>query len=431
VHSGGDAHVAYRVVGGDEPGTHDVVLVLSGTMPMDALFDDPIALRFLQGLADLGRLVLFDRCGIGLSDPPAGSNGPTLSQWCDDVAAVVAAADVRRPVLVSNLLGASPTLMYAGRHPGDVGSMILIDPSPLRVDDTLIRGQLAGEVDSVALFCPSRADEPGFREWFANAGQRGASPRRAAYAYPVTTADDLAEIEHGAASTSVPTLVLRRSANRFCPPRATDPMLALVPTAVRVDLPGQDVFAFGGELDALLEELTRFVTGARPSLAHQRAVTAILCSDLVGSTDRASAVGDAHWKRMLDRHDEIVRACVARRGGTLIKTMGDGTLATVPSASNALRAAEDLRAALGDEGLAVRVGVHIGDVDRRGDDISGLAVVIATRLLALAAPGEIVATSTAVQAATGYPHRFESRGDHRLKGVSGEWAVFALAARDD
>src|SRR5262249_44038629 len=162
--------------------------------------------------------------------------------------------------------------------------------------------QLQGEADSVALWCPSRADEPGFRDWFNRAGQFGASPRLAERAYPLLSDDDVREIEEAASRIRVPVLVLRRPAHPLCPPRTSDPITALVPGAVRVELPGEDLSTFGGEVDALLAEVFRFVTGEHRMSAPERILAAVLYSDLVASTDRAAALGDARWKRVLDRH---------------------------------------------------------------------------------------------------------------------------------
>ena len=421
----GTGQVAYRVITGDSGDGHDVLLVLSGTMPMEALFDDSGALRWIGGLADLGRLVLFDRCGIGLSDPPFDSDHPTFARWSRDIEAVVAAAEVRQPVLVSVLLGASVTFLYSARHPDEIGSLVLVNPSPIRYDRSLVSAQLEGELDSAALWCPSRADEPGFREWFNRAGQRGASPGLAARAYPEPDDDAVREIEQAAARIRVPTLVLRSSAHRLSPPPESDPVLALVPGAVRVDLPGKDVVPFGDEVDTLLAEITRFVTGEPRLPAPECVLTAVLCSDLVASTERMTALGDTRWKGVLNRHDEIARSCIARRGGTVIKTMGDGVLAILPSATNAVRAAHELRDALEQEQLEVRVGIHVGDVHRRREDISGVGVVIAARIQGLAAAGEILASGTAVAAMTGESLAFEPRGEHQLKGVPGTWPTFA------
>ena len=423
--AGDDAQLAYRVIAGAGSGTRDVVLVLAGTMSMEALFEDPVALRFVDGLADLGRLVIFDRCGIGLSDPPADSEVVTFARWCDDVEAVVAAAQVVRPVLVGSQLALAVELMYCDRHTDDVTSAVLINPSAIRFDRSIVLAQLQGEADSVALWNPSRADEPGFREWFNRAGQLGASPRLAERAYPPLSDDEVRDIEQAASRVRVPTLVLRRPAHPLCPPRASDPIMALVPGALRVDLPGEDLSAFGGEVDALLAEIFRFVTGEHRLPPAERILAAVLYSDLVASTDRTTALGDARWRRVLDRHDEIARACIGRRGGTVIKTTGDGILAILASATNALRAARELRAELLEQDLEVRVGIHVGDIDRRGDDISGVGVVIAARILNLAAPGEVLVSSATVSATTGEPIQFEPRGEHHLKGIPGTWPIFA------
>jgi class 3 adenylate cyclase len=179
--------------------------------------------------------------------------------------------------------------------------------------------------------------------------------------------------------------------------------------------------------DALLAEISRFVTGEYRLPAPECALAAVLFSDVVASTEQASLLGGERWKRLLDRHDELARSCVGRRGGTVIKTTGDGVLATLPSAISAIRAAQELRAALGNEGLGVRIGLHVGDVDRRGDDISGLAVNIAARIMHLAAPGEILVSRTATDLVVGSTIAFVDRGEHELKGVSGTWQLFGVS----
>jgi class 3 adenylate cyclase len=423
----GDAQVAYRVVQSSVTGAHDVVLVSSGTLPMDALFEDPVALRLVEGLAVLGRLVLFDRSGIGLSDPPVDLEKSALQRWCEDIEAVVIATDVVEPVLVTSALGASAVIVYCDRHADEVTSVVMLEPNyGSRFEPDLVRRQLEGELDSVGLFCPSRAEEPGFRDWFNRAGQRGASPRLAARAYLGRSDEDMRAVAESASRMRAPTLVLRRPGHHLSPDRASDPIVALLPGAVRVDLPGEDLLIYGGEIDALLAEVSRFVTGAYHVPEPERVLTAVLYSDLVASTARATAMGDAHWKRLLDRHDAASRACVGRRGGTVIKTTGDGVLAIIPSVTNALRVARELRAALLEEELEVRVSIHIGDVDRRGEDISGITVVIAARVLALTPPGEVLVTRAVVDSTAGENVHFEPRGEHQLKGLVGTWPLFAI-----
>ena len=420
--------IVYRVIASAGNESRDILLVGGGTASMESLFDDPVGVRLLEGLSDLGRLVVFDRCGIGLSDPPDDWNEPAFAGWLQDVEAVVVAAEVVRPVVVSSLNAAVVALAYCVRHPDDVTSMVFLEPSPPgRFDPEHVRAQIAGEIDSVALLCPSRADEPGFREWFTRAGQSGASPRLAARAYPIPNDDQVREIEEGAACCRIPTLVLRRPAHFYSPDRSNDRFLALVAGAVRVDLPGEDLSIYGGEVDALLAEASRFVTGSYRAPSPQRVLAAVMYSDLVASTERATSIGDAHWKRLVDRHDEVAHSCVGRRGGAVIKTTGDGVLATFPSATNAIRAAQEIRAALVQHDLHMRVGIHVGEIDQRGNDISGIAVTIAARVMAHAGPGEILVSHAVPPAITGSDIEFHDRGMRRLKGIAETWRVYTVA----
>jgi class 3 adenylate cyclase len=423
-------HVAYRVIAGKRGGVSDAVLMFAGTASMEAFFEDAVGVRLLGGLADLGRLVVFDRCGIGLSDPRPDSSDEGSVGWCRDVEAVVAAAGVDRVVLVSTTMSSSAAFLYCDRHSDRVSALVMFEPTLPWVDfdRTILDRQLSGDLDSVALLCPSRANEPGFRDWFTRAGQFGASPARARVAYPMPTADEQQRIEHAAGRVRTRILVLRRPAHRFSPDRSSDPMLALVPAATRVDLPGDDLSLFGGEVDALLGEVTWFVTGERRLPEPSRVLAAVLFCDVVGSTQRNYAEGDTRWTRLLDVHDATVQGCIARRGGAVIKTMGDGVLATLPSCSSALRAAEELRAALAEHDLVVRIGIHVGDIDVRGDDIAGLAVVAAARINRLARPGEILLSSIAVGSSVGAPFQFEPRGQHELEGVPGTWDLFSLSS---
>jgi class 3 adenylate cyclase len=427
----GDAHIAYRVITGEGGGTHDVVLLTGGTMPMEALFEDRIGVRLLDGLASLGRLLVFDRRGIGLSDQPSDWEDSPFRRWSNDIETVVEAARFERPVLVGNLLTASAVALFCAREPERVGAVALLEPTrPSRAGapDEWVRQTVSGEFDSVAQLVPSRADEPGFREWFDRAGRSGASPGTAARVYTAPTADELAAVEAAIAAMRTPMLVLRRQS-----PFRSEYRHVLIqdfPSATHVDIPGTDAHLVGNEVDALLAEITRFVTGEARTPAPERVLAAVLFSDLVSSTERARAVGDARWKQLLDRHDDVIRACVGRRGGSIVNTTGDGVVATLPSASGAVHAACELCTALEREGLPVRVGIHVGDVERRGHDITGVGVVVAARILALAGAGEVLVSSTVVLAATGERIEFVPRGEHSLKGLPGTWELHAVSTSD-
>ena len=424
-----DAHIAYRVITGGDDGTHDIVLVTGGTMPMESLFEDRIGMRLIDGLAGLGRLLVFDRQGIGLSDAPSDWERSPFQRWCDDLETVITAAGFVRPVLVGNLLSGSTVALFCARSPVDVSAIAVLEPMlPPRAGapGDWVQRTVTGELDSVAQLTPSRASEPGFREWFDRAGRAGASPGTATRVYTGATADDLQAIEDATAHLRVPALVMRRTASlpNF---EASDIAITTFPGATDVELPGTDAHIVGNEVDALLAEIASFVTGEHRAPAPERVLAAVLFSDLVSSTEQASAMGDVRWKQVLDRHDDVIRACVGRRGGTVVNTTGDGVIATLPSAAGAIHAACELRTALEREGLPVRVGIHVGDVERRGNDIAGVGVVVAARILNLAGTGEVLVSNTVVLAATGEAIGFESRGAHRLKGLPGTWELHAVS----
>jgi class 3 adenylate cyclase len=301
-----------------------------------------------------------------------------------------------------------------------------MEPSVFRIDRVFIERQISGEVDSVVWVAPSRADEPGFREWFIRAGQAGASPSAAARSYPVAEEDEIRALEAAGARMTVPTLILRRPAHPFSPRRGEDAVVSLIRGAVRVEIPGRDIAMFGGEPDAMLAEISRFVTGEHHLPSPERVLVAILFTDVVGSTEQVSAMGDARWARLLDQHDAVTRTSVGRRGGTVVKSTGDGVLAVFASVADAVQAGLDLVAAVDDVGLAIRVGIHAGDVDRRGNDLSGIAVHVAARVNAAAVSGEVLVSEAVRLLASGARFEFVDRGEHTLKGVPEPWRLFAV-----
>jgi class 3 adenylate cyclase len=224
-----------------------------------------------------------------------------------------------------------------------------------------------------------------------------------------------------------PTLVLHRHENLFAAPNVLTAVADRVPHATLVELEGRDHFPFVGDVDALVAEIGAFVFGERRVPPPPRLLSAVLFTDLVGSTERASALGDEDWKSVLDRHDAAIRAIVGRAGGSVVKTTGDGVLALLPSAGGGLRVASAIRRDLRSEGLDARIGVHVGDIDRRGDDVSGLAVNSASRAMAKGGAGEIIVTASVVAAVAGQAVRFEPLGAHDLKGVPGAWELFRVA----
>jgi class 3 adenylate cyclase len=298
-----------------------------------------------------------------------------------------------------------------------------LDPEARTALHESVLANMRGEGDLVERSIPSRIDEPAFRAWLDRAGRVGASPSVVARIVETGTWFADGSVDYGA--IRVPTLVLWRPDKALQVPTGAPDVARIVPDATLVDLPGDDFLAIGGEVDALLAEIAAFVTGERRLPPPERLLAAILFTDLVGSTERAAAVGDARWKLLLDRHDAAVRRSVGRHGGTVVKSTGDGVLATFPSATAGLRAADDVRAALARDDLQVRVGLHVGEIERRGDDVSGLGVHVAARVMHAAGPGEILVSAAVPLAAAGGEHRFTDRGERTLKGVPGAWRLFS------
>jgi class 3 adenylate cyclase len=407
-------------------------MVSGGLVPLELFEDEPGFARLLAGLRALGRLIVFDRRGVGLSDPIEDWTRSVSEQWTSDLAAVVDASGARDIVLVA-WDGFGVGSRYAALHPERVSALVLYEPLIVADDEwdawsarrmQSSSANVRGEDDILTLVAPSRIGDRGFRDWYARAGRMGASPSTAPRIWEsvLRTHPRDARLEELAS----PTLVLHRRDNSFVP----DDVLTLaqdrIPSAVVIELEGRDHFPFVGDVDGFIAEIAAFV-GEHRLPPPERLISVVLFTDLVDSTKRAATLGDQDWKSVLNRHDAVVRAIVGRCGGTVIKTTGDGVLALLPSAGVCLRAATAIRHELAADGLEVRIGVHVGDIDRRGHDVSGLAVNIASRVMSEAGAGEIVATGSVVAAVAGQATTFEPLGNRELKGVPGAWELFRTA----
>lgn len=426
-------HVAYRELNRDQSApARDVVMVPGGLFPLEVFEEEPGFVRLLDGLRSLGRVIVFDRRGIGLSDPIVDWDRAVVEQWTDDLAAVVEASDARDLVLVGwdNFGVAS---RYAVMHRERVSALVLYEPTIVADENwttwserRIERGManVRGEADILDEVAPSRIADRSFRDWYARAGRLGASPSTASRIWDSVMRahprDSLYE------QVEVPTLVIHRRDNQFVNNDVLTLAQRSMPNAVLVELEGRDHFPFVGDVDAVVAEIAAFVVGERRIPAPQRLLSAVMFTDLVSSTARAASLGDEDWKSLLDRHDTVVRTNVGRVGGSVIKTTGDGALALIPSSAGLLRAAVAIRRDLAIEGLDVRIGAHVGDVDHRGNDVSGIAVNIASRAMSKADAGEVVVTAPVVAAAVGQAVGFETLGTHELKGVPGRWELFRL-----
>jgi class 3 adenylate cyclase len=421
----GDRHLAYRVFGDGVP----VVYVPSQFIAISDMDEEPAHERFLSSLATFAGVIVFDRQGLGLSDPMAGV--PTVDDWAAQILSVLDAEGIESAHLLAHSVGALPAVTLSVTRPDRVRGLILAMAVlawdlPAGVNrDEMTAGAVPGRqgpVDYVAQLAPSRSGDRRFREWWDRAGRRGASPTVAQALLELQATGTVAELER---SVTVPTLVIERPSMSWGMGRPSSTGRA-IPGARVVEVPGIDALPWLGDSAALVAEVEEFITGSRRPSVADRSLLTVMFTDVVGSTDAAARLGDAVWRDLLETHDRLVRQELTRCDGREIHAAGDGFLATFSTPSRAVYCAVRLHRAVAQLGLDLRVGIHCGEVEVRGDDLAGIAVHIAARVQALANPGETLITSTAREASVGSDFMVGSRGTHTLKGVPGDWTLFSV-----
>jgi class 3 adenylate cyclase len=407
---------------------------------IDETIDEPNWLRYTERLAGFCRLVRFDAGGLGLSDPLAPGALPSTEGWGLDALAVMEAAGCKNPVVLGQLGGSMPAIWLAATHPERLASLVIVNGTA-RVGEAEDYGfgvpteqtMAASDIDvpevedgvpqDIAVFAPSLAHRVGFQDWWGRAARRGASPATAVAFNLVTFS---ADVRSYLADIRCPTLVVSREDSyaglhehgRYLAEHIEGARFALVP--------GGDLLPWASDFDALIDEVQEFVTGSRSSFAATRLLATVLFTDIVDSTVRAARDGDRRWRAVLDELDVTVDRLLARHEGVLVKTTGDGILARFASPAQAVRCAADMVEAASGVDLELRAGVHTGEVELRGNDIGGLAVHIASRVSAMAGPGDVLTTGTVRDLTVGSGIAFDNRGRHSLKGVPGEWQVLAV-----
>jgi class 3 adenylate cyclase len=419
----GESQIAYRVMG--EPGRVDVIMVAGALFPFELLAEDRVAARFAAGLAALGRLVVFDKRGVGLSDPMTDWSRSAQEQWAEDLLTVIDAAELHDPVVVSwEPFGTAR--LAASRRPDRLGSLVLMNPAPSTSE---FRGLLTPEAGPVVptrsieeLAFPSRIKDEEFVAWLLRSGRAGASPTTASRIWEHLLSPEGWLTPPG---ITTPTLVIHKR-DSIQSETGSRAVAAEIEGAAFIQVTGADHFPISGDVDELITEIAEWVTGAPSELAPLRQVAAVLFTDLVDSTRRAVTEGDAHWRNLLDVHDRTVQECVRRYGGRVVKYTGDGVLALMTSATSALDAARLIRDRLMERGLQIRVGIHVGDVDVRGEDVSGIAVNIAARIMSHAEADEILVSEATRQVTLGSHHRFKELRTTELKGIPDQWTLHGL-----
>ena len=276
----------------------------------------------------------------------------------------------------------------------------------------------------MAAFAPSKAGDEQFREWWARLLRLAASPQTALANIRIAQAIDVRSV---LPSIRVSTLVIHRTGDRMVRVENGRYLAEHIPGARYVELPGEDHFPFAGDTDVVLEEIQEFLTGVRPVRDPDRVLATVMFSDIVGSTERAAALGDSRWRGLLENFYGLARKEIERYRGREVKTMGDGFLAMFDGPARAIRCAVGVAGAARPLGIELRAGLHTGECELIGDDVGGIAVHIAQRVQALADPGEVLVSSTVRDLVVGSGIEFGDRGTRELKGVPGEWRLFSVA----
>jgi class 3 adenylate cyclase len=406
-------------------------------MPFEAGWDYPPYRRFIERLASFSRVIMFDKRGIGLSDHVEGA--PTLEQRMDDVRAVLDAAGSTRPVMFGISEGAPMSILFAASHPDQTTALVLYGgmarsteapdypfapPAGAAVQSALdFFVPFHGTGVSAEVYSPSVAEDPTYLSWLSRWERIGAPPSALRDIFVMFLDIDVREV---LPAISVPTLVLHRHGDRAVNVRAGRYLADHIPGARFVELSGIDHLPWVGDSEAVADEIEEFVTGVRPQRQVDRVLATVLFTDIVDSTRLATERGDAGWHALLDRHNEIVRRCLAEYRGREIKMTGDGFLATFDGPARAIRCARAIIEGVRGAGIQVRAGLHSGEVELVGEDVAGISVHTASRVADIAGSGEVLVSQTVKDLVAGSGIAFEDRGSHVLKGVPGEWRLFAV-----
>jgi class 3 adenylate cyclase/dienelactone hydrolase len=426
----GDIHIAYQVTG---EGPFDLVIVPQYVSDLEWGWEEPSFARFLNRLASFARVILFDKRGTGLSDRVSPKEIPTLEQRMDDVRVVMDAVGSKQAALFGICEGATMSALFAATHPQRTRALVMYgtwrppaDISPHDLRTRLERTEQAwGQGIELPRFAPSRANDPAFKLWWTRLQRRAASPGAACALLLMNYNID---IQHVLPAIGVPTLVLHRTGDQVSRVEGGRYSAGRIPQAKYVELPGEDHLPFVGDADTILDEVQEFLTGSRGQTEPDRVLATVMFTDIVASTKRAAELGDREWRRLLDRHDEIARQEIARFRGRVVKSLGDGFLATFDGPARAVRCAAAIGERVRPLGIEVRTGLHTGEVEMKRDDVAGIAVHIAARVAEMAGPAEVLVSRTVRDLVAGSSLAFEDRGSRTLKGIPEQWRLFRAVA---
>jgi pimeloyl-ACP methyl ester carboxylesterase len=431
----GDLHIAYQVSGA---GGLDLVVVPGFVSHLEYGWEHPWPAHYFERLGTFSRLIRFDKRGTALSDRVGGI--PTLEQRMDDVRAVMDAAGSQRAALLGVSEGGPMSLLFAATYPDRTSALVLYGSYARRswAPDhpfghteeewrTMIEAIEKSWGDSAAndVRAPGAAEDKPYRQWWATYQRLAASPGAAVAVMEMNKEIDVRPV---LPAVRVPTLVLHRTGDRAIRPEQARYLADHIPGSRHVEFPGIDHTPWVGDSDAILDEIEEFLTGARHEPESDRVLATVLFADIVGSTERAAALGDRKWRDVLDGYYSVARRELTRFRGREVDTAGDGFFASFDGPARGIRCAQAIAAGVRPLGIEVRAGLHTGECEVIGDKVGGIAVHIGARVAGRAGAGEVLVSSTVKDLVAGSGLRFEERGAHVLKGVPGEWRLFAVAA---
>jgi class 3 adenylate cyclase len=424
--------VAYRT---SREGPRDIVFVPNWFTCCELLPELPSLQGWVEAMTSLGRLIFFDQPGTGASDPVTPGGLPTLEQWADSITAVLDDLGSREAVLFAIDGAFATAALFAATHPSRTTALIVAEgyadaeversmgPTLEEWAETMATLWGTGELQHV--LNPDMPWNEEIRASWARMERLAASPGAVALLHPVAVQLNVRTV---LPTIRVPTLVLQHADDILMPSVKGKDIADHIPDAKYVEPPGRNLYHFVEPWRASFQEIAEFLTGHQADVADDRVLATVLFTDIVDSTRRAAEMGDRDWHALLDAHDAVVRSQLARFRGREVNTSGDGFLATFDGPQRAIRCAMAIRDAVQALGIEVRAGLHTGECEIRGDDIGGIGVHIGARVSALAGPNDVLVSSTLRDLVIGSGLEFEDRGAHALKGVPGEWHVFAVAS---
>ena len=429
----GGVNIAYQVVG---EGPLDLIYVPGWISNVELNWEEPGLAHVLERLASFSRLILFDKRGTGLSDPVPPDRLPMLEERMDDVRAVLDAVGSRQTAVFGFSEGGLMSVLFAATYPERTTALVLFGvfakrlwspdyPWAPKPDDR------AREIADLERNWSERMDlddlvpseDDAFKERLATYFRRSASPGAAVALMRMNTQLDVRDV---LPTIQAPTLVIHRTGDLDANVEEGRWIASRIPGATFVELPGDAHTLWAGNPDEVIDEIEEFLTGARRGPEPDRVLATVLLTDIVGSTEQATRLGDRRWRQLLEQHHSLVRSSLDRYHGREVDTAGDGFMATFDGPARAIRCASAAVAGVRSLGLDIRAGVHTGECERFGDKVAGLAVHTGARVAGAAGPGEVLVSQTVKDLVAGSGIEFEDRGAHVLKGVPGEWNLYAV-----